>query len=369
MQHKKHGEETWTDLSNAKIEIVPSSNTKNQPIEEATSINYSIKISNVTLDANSQYLAYFHYKDEEITNNKVMSHSHAIIDIGKEQGDITSIWIKDFLQKSGDIYVSILQRKGTDASAKNNLILTTKKIERPELLPKLGNRFNIYFDNNSTKTYFFAPNVNTKNGGTITRKLKIKIGHITDMSILKTIRDNKVKGLNDLLNYSKKANNYNYVGTIEYKGNSSGITESLTSKMNLENGEYYFAYIELDDENGVYYPVEDISLYYAKNTTDLIRYPKKEFVWNIKEDINNSEQDEQKEENKEEEPKQEPIENTIKDTTNNIEENNKQEKEDTTKAKGVLPQTGEKAIQVIVVLMIVLVAIGYYKYRQYKDIK
>lgn len=354
MQHKKYGEETWTDLSNAKIEIIPKKN--------GSSYSYSVKIDNANLDVNSYYWIYFHNKSEDITIDKIVGRAQVALHDGETENTITLF--EHILEKNGDIYVSIAQQKSKGISNDNKILIESQKIERPDLFPVLGERVHIYFSRSNTSTYLFAPHNNK-----LARTIRIKVGKINDIEILKQIKENKPKALENLLSYAKK-NKGSYTGTIIYDiYKTSGIAESLTSKMNLENGEYYFAYIELDDENGAYYPVEDISLYYAKNTTDLIRYPKKEFVWNIKEDINNSEQEEPKQEYKEEEPKQEPIENTIKDTTNNIEENNKQEKEDTTKAKGVLPQTGEKAIQVIVVLMIVLAAIGYYKYRQYKDIK
>lgn len=353
-------EETWTDLSNAKLEIVPII-AKGTTLEEATMIEYAIRISNVELNPNSEYLAYFHYEDEEITKNKVLYHHQATISAGEMEGQISLF--KIFLQYNKDIYVSILEKK---ESGKENLSVTAQKIERPELLPKLGNRFHIFFNRNGTNTFFWAPNLN-KYGGSIDRTLKIKIGQVTDTTVLKSIKNNKATGLKELLDYAKKANEYQYVGTIQYQhSKNSGITESLTAKMNLTDGAYYFAYIELDDEDGVYYPVEDIALYQAKGTTDLVRYPKEEFVWNIPEE-GNEEENKPEDEN---EPQEKPEDS--KQENNQKEENNKKDEtiKDTTKAEGVLPQTGEPIIYIIgIVIVSAMIGIGYLKIKKYKDIK
>ena len=350
----------WTDLNNAKIEIVATSTVKNQSIEDATSIEYKAKISNVKLNANNTYLVYLHHKDTEITKDKVLYHSHATIEPGKTEATINSVWIDYFLQQNKDIYVSIVERKGTSVESKDSkLVLMSKKIERPELLPKLGNRFHIFFNNQSTNTFFWAPNVNEKNGGEIDRTLKIKIGQVADTNILKMIKENKSKGLEQLLNYAKKIKNYNYTGNIEYQhSKNAGITESLTSKMNLIDGAYYFAYIELDDEKGIYYPVEDIALYRANGTKDLIRFSDKSFTWNIQDD-NKAEENDKKEDNNKQEKPNDKVTNTIDNTI-----------KDDTQATGKIPQTGEKIAYIgILALLIAASGIGYVKYRQNQDIK
>lgn len=351
--------ENWTDLNNAKIEIVATSTVKNQSIEDSTSIEYKAKISNVKLNANNSYLVYLHHKDTDITKDKVLFHSHATIEPGNTEATIDGVWIKFFLQQNKDIYVSVVERKGTSVESKDSkLVLMSKKIERPGVFPKLGNRFHIFFNNQSTNTFFWAPNVNEKNGGQIDRTLKIKIGQVTDTDILKMIKENKSKGLEQLLDYAKKIKNYNYTGNIEYEhSKNAGITESLTSRMNLIDGAYYFAYIELDDEKGTYYPVEDIALYRANGTKDLIRFSDKSFTWNIQDD-NKSEENDKKEDNKQEKP-DDKVTNTIDNTI-----------KDDTQATGKIPQTGETIAYIgILALLIAAAGIGYVKYRQNQDIK
>ena len=143
-------DEVWTDLSKAQIEIVPKATGDNIAIENATSIDYYIKISNVELNPASEYRVYFHYKGEEITKNKILFSNHAVIKGGETETQINTVTIKEFLQKSEDIYVSIIESKENS----NNIIVTARKMERPELLPKLGNRAIIYFYSTNTNTFF-----------------------------------------------------------------------------------------------------------------------------------------------------------------------------------------------------------------------
>lgn len=356
-------QETWTDLTNAKLEIIPVL-ANNQTIENATIINYAVRISNVTLNPTSSYSVYFHYEDEQITKTKVLSHSQATIVAGKNEGNISLFNL--FLQYNKDFYVSIVEKKSDNNS---NILITAKKIERPELLPKLGNRFHIFFSANNTSTYFFAPNVN-KLGSKIDRTLKIKVGKVTDAELLNVIKNNKTTGLNQLLDYAKKVAEFQFVGTIKYEhSKNSGITESLTSKMNLTNGNYYFAYIELDNENGVYYPVEDIALYQAKGTSDLVRYSDTEFTWNIPEENKPSENNPNTpEQSKPEDNK--PEQN--KPTQNTPEQNKPQDtnKVDGTKAEGTIPQTGESIIYIIGLISIcILTLFVYIKSKKYKDVQ
>ncbi|MCI8482455.1 MAG: LPXTG cell wall anchor domain-containing protein [Clostridia bacterium] len=356
-------EEKWTDFGNAKMEIIGESTNKNISIEDATSITYKIKISNIILNPEREYLVYFHNKDEEVTASKVQYHYHAKIKEGNTEATINSVWMDYFLQRNKDIYVSVLEKN----NEKTNLVVTARNMQRPELFPKIGNRLHIYFSSNSTNIYFWAPNVNEKNGSKIARNLKIKIGQVSDPEILKTIKNSKAKGLQQLLTYAKKVKEYNYTGTIKYDG-KAGITETLTSKMKLKNGEYYFAYIELDDENGLYYPVEDIALYHAKGTQDLVRYSDKEFVWKITDETKTPTQETSKpEDNKEEQKPQQEQTKKEENTTQNT--NTVKKPNDTTTAKGTLPQTGEKTILVAVIATGLLAGIGYAKYKKYQDIK
>lgn len=336
-------DEGWTDFTNAKLEIIPY--TKNISGKEIH-IVYKIKATNVKLDPESYYWIYFHKKDDDISASKVRGSFQASFSLGGANESRTISLFQYILEKNDDIYVSIAQTKDKGAG-RTELVVESRKIERPKLLPEIGNRVHMYFGPSATSTYYWAPH-NSK----LKRILNIKIGKITDSKILIDIKDNKADGLQNLLSYAKKQGTYNYTGSVNYE-NGIGITEGLTSKMKLEPGSYYFAYIVVDDENGTYYPVEDIALYYARNTTDLVRYPKEDFVWNLNEE-NKGDTDKDK------------VQNNLK----NEEEINAIKKDDNTQAKKPIPQTGENIIYIVSIIgIVVLTIIGYRKFQKYKDLK
>ena len=269
----------WTDFTNAKFEIVPK--VKSIASKEVH-IDYTIKANNVTLNPESYYWIYFHKKDEEVTANMVKGNFQASFGLGGENESGIITLMEYFLEKKDDIYVSITETQNKGAG-KTQLVCKSKKVDRPKLLPELGNRVNIYFGPGNTTTFYWAPH-NSK----LKRTINIKIGKINDSQILNNIKNNKDNALKDLLNYSKNQNSYNYSGSIEYSNSGLSVTEELTSKMNLEDKAYYFAYIEVDDE-GIYYPVEDIEIYQAKGANDLIRFGDDSFAWNnIPEENKNS---------------------------------------------------------------------------------
>ena len=102
-----------------------------------------------------------------------------------------------------------------------------------------------YFLNEETSTHLFEA-YSYENA----RKINVKIGKVTDKSILRAIKNGETDCLQKLLDYAKNADSI-YTGTVPL-----GRAESITNKLNLVNDEYYYVYMVLDDENGKYFPVE-----------------------------------------------------------------------------------------------------------------
>lgn len=159
--------------------------------------------------------------------------------------------ISKYLEKSGDIYVWIYETQIVNNVRQNKCIIEAQKIERPAL-KKIGTRMKCYFLNEETSTHLFEA-YSYENA----RKINVKIGKVTDKSILRAIKNGETDCLQKLLDYAKNADSI-YTGTVPL-----GRSESITNKLNLVNDEYYYVYMVLDDENGKYFPVEDVSLYQA----------------------------------------------------------------------------------------------------------
>lgn len=230
--------------------------------------------------------------------------------------------ISKYLEKSGDIYVWIYETQIVNNVRQNKCIIEAQKIERPAL-KKIGTRMKCYFLNEETSTHLFEA-YNYENA----RKINVKIGKVTDKSILRAIKNGETDCLQKLLGYAKNADSI-YTGTVPL-----GRSESITNKLNLVNDEYYYVYMVLDDENGKYFPVEDVSLYQAltyekdgKTSKNLFDYLNDNFKWNLGND-----------------------DTTIDNTT----------------ATGKLPQTGASiVIYVAITLVIVAGVIFAIKYKKY----
>ncbi len=229
--------------------------------------------------------------------------------------------ISKYLEKSGDIYVWIYETQIVNNVRQNKCIIEAQKIERPAL-KKIGTRMKCYFLNEETSTHLFEA-YSYENA----RKINVKIGKVTDKSILRAIKNGETDCLQKLLDYAKNADSI-YTGTVPL-----GRSESITNKLNLVNDEYYYVYMVLDDENGKYFPVEDVSLYQAltyekdgKTSKNLFDYLNDNFKWNLGND-----------------------DTTIDNTT----------------ATGKLPQTGASiVIYVAITLVIVAGVIFAIKYKK-----
>lgn len=226
--------------------------------------------------------------------------------------------------------------------------------------------------------------INTPMENYVTRRAKLRIGEITDNSILSAIKDNDTtNGLDKLLDYSKNSSTI-YEGIIEGKPSFvANLHDDLKGKVKSDT--YYYIYINFDDENGKYYPVEGVTIglgIATQQSCQIAFYGNSKFVWNEKSDTQiptnpneDNKDDEEKNndnnnsENKNDEEKNNENNNNI--NNNNEEKNNDINKEkDTTTAKVSLPQTGKEKIIVgfIIILSISSITL-YFLNKKYNVIK
>lgn len=247
----------WTDTTNAKFSV---------------DSNYQLNISGITELSNHSYAAFITSNSTEPTL-ELDEYSH-ITNSNMYFSESSSI--ENFLEKTGDLYYWLCeeQRNYETGEIEHKFIISAKKIERPAL-KNLGSRMKCYFFSDGTSTYLNEAN------DADSRNIKLKIGTVTDNSILLAIKNKESNALSRLLAYAKNANSI-YTGTVPL-----GKSNTITSNINILDEAYYYVYMILDDENGKYYPVEDISLYQGlvgdtvgKNLFD---YLDGQFKWNIDE--------------------------------------------------------------------------------------
>ncbi len=210
--------------------------------DESSHAGLALKVKNVDYVEGNYYYAYVsHNQNEQLNIQDVDDITEAWCSLGKNSNEIYNL--DSIVETKGDIYVWICE---FDADSTPKMVVSAKKVERLEQLP-LGERFIATFADDNT--YIHCLEVYTE------RKVNVKIGVISDKSILEAIKNNQNNGYQKLLDYAKSAKSI-YNGTLPHM-NSKSIINSL----NIVDGEFYYAYFELENEDGKYYPVEDVALY------------------------------------------------------------------------------------------------------------
>lgn len=320
--NKEENTLTWTDFSNATFEWKDYTKTDHS--------SPSLNINNVILKTEKHYYYFYlsHNKNDEPDLNKIGEDLNYWKLISSD-GKIASVNLTSYLETNGDIYIWIAEVQNRD----KRIVLNAKKIDRLEQLPLTKRIVGYFSDSLAGGILCYEPYTSTE------RKINIKIGKMTDNTILKDMKENKNNAITDLLNYAKKTN------SIFEKTYSFGENSSIPDNVKFENKGYYFIYFELEDENGKYYPVEDVELYQASvsgKNVDLINHTDRNFVYNLGDDTN------------------------INTENNENTDNSK----DNTIATGKIPQTGIDATIIFIITMLTAIA-GFvaYKITKYKDIK
>lgn len=317
-------EKDWTDFSDAKIDIV----TDNDGVH--------IKVNGVDPDKGKEYEIY-------ISNNKDDKPKDE--DFKKMEGNpLTSPDITDIYEKNEDIYIWIREK---DKDGETKTIIEAQEVKRKEQLP-LGERIEAEFTEDYTK-------IDVKEPVDKNRKVYYKIGEVTDKSIIEAVKNGRTNGLNKLLEYAK-ADSKGQTGTVDM-----GKTNSILDKLQLKDKTYYYIYLKVDDENGKYAVIEDVSLFMTnfktlpdgtviKGFTD---YKSNDFDWNL---INNG------------------SDNNNNNNNNNGNNGNNgssnQSGKDNTVANKPLSQTGESTVIIGIISTIFIIGIiSIIKYRRYRDIQ
>lgn len=325
-------EHQWTDVSNIKFTILRENDNFH---------NYKIKASDFTAKDSSEYymIVTNSASDKPIitTNSSGLfetDHNAFLLDTTNY---IFNDNINDYIEKNGDIYVWFYEYTYVNNAKQLKELVSGQKVERPVDLP-LGHRLNGFFFSTDTTIFNYTILSDTP------RIVSVKIGPVTDINILKNIKNNQPGALTDLLNYAKSATNPIFEQYLPL-----GDSGTITNVLNISDKSYYYVYMELDNELDNYYPLEDVSLYQGTVSDtvgkNLFNYLySDEFDWDLAEepvtpDDNN---------------------NSIPQTPNN---------NDNTIAQGDLPNTGKVVLVVAFVVTIILGVITYLNIRKYKEIK
>ena len=308
----------WTDFSKATFEWIDYT--------EKSHATPSLKINNVDFNDEYSYFVYLSNDKNAITDASSLTGLSDFEDWTSFSNGVVGIRaLENVIEKNGDIYIWIAEYQENEGK----VLLTAKEVERLEQLP-LGKRIIGYIQNIDTKDSIYV----NEPFSVDTRSINYKIGEIADREIISKVINNENGALQELLNYAKNKQSLDQ-GNIKLQENEQSIIDGI----NLKDKAYYFVYYEAEDENGTYYPIEDIALVQAIKYNDgwtLVNYTDDRFSF---EQENNN-------------------------------QNNNQNNNDDTVAGGKLPQTGETiSICISVIALIILaIAVGYV-IKKNRDIK
>ena len=224
---------TWTDFSKAVVSF---------SFETDSSI--TMKISNIKKLDNHSYYAYIGSGKASISKED----KEATVQFLKVENEDT---LKGTLPNKCMALNETFYYAFIDYSQGEEKILATGQIERPEL-PPIGSRIDAYlYVKGSCSIY-----QHTYSDSSYDRKINYKIGKVNDINILKAFKSNETEGFKQLLDYAKK-NPAVTEGTLSVDESNYNPIDDVS----LEEKGYYFAYYSMDDENGKYYPLEDVQIY------------------------------------------------------------------------------------------------------------
>lgn len=307
----------WTDFTNAKFEL-----------KKVGTSSCNLEISNVIPKSNSLYylLITSNTDKPKITSDTEKKKISLTYDSNNKK--FYSHELEEYVELNQDLYASVIEE-----NKDKEVVIYGKKINRYSE-PKYNDAFLATFMTNK------KDQIITKftYSGKADRNVQIKIGRVTDLSIIKKIKNGDNSGFESLLSLAKSNDgifNKNVEikkdskSDVSYDANKDSNEADLIKLDNLQDGAYYFLYVKVDDENGKYITQEAVTL--AQGQT----YPG---GWSM-----------------------------FFYGDNNLKwpdyENTKQEDDST--AKGELPQTGVQAT-VIISLIVIFTGVGVFSYRQYR---
>lgn len=264
------------DMSNIEFEWVTYSNEDHNDLK--------LKVKNVNFIKNNTYYIHFsHNKDEQLSvtdydsidndiwTTRIYGYGSEIFENPDEKLIGTFGNLDNLVAENGDIYIWICELDYNTHTPE--ILVKAKKVNRINQLQLGGGRINAVLDDISTRLSCYETN------GENERKINVKIGIVSDDNVLKAIKNKENDSMQKLLNYSKTTKStYDEKLPLRY-------SDSIIDSISLKDGQYYYVYLELDDENQKYFPVEDIlfcQAHVSGSAKILVRYlDDSDFSWNL----------------------------------------------------------------------------------------
>ena len=265
--------EDWTDFSNAKYEL------KKDGISGAL-----VEATGVVGKTNSTYYVYITSTLAKPDINEFLKEEKIYFEYNEEEKKFVSngnLMVAKFVEINQDLYINIIEY----SAGKYEIVSYGNKVER-FAEAKYSDAFHATFMTNE-KDQIVTTFTHAKENN---RKMQIKIGKISDTTILNKLKNQNATGFSELLGFAKsdsaiynetlEANKEDDSYNIEY--NTIYTDKSVIDIRGLQNKEYYYLYIKTDDENGKYVSNEAVTLAQANvynGGWGLFFYGSSDFKW------------------------------------------------------------------------------------------
>ena len=259
-------------ISGVKIELKKNGDT-----------NAIMEISGITPKENCSYYALINSDNSKPDISGDISDKKILLTFDNNTNIFKSLNVDSYVEFNKDIYVSIVE-KGETSSNVIEYGISVKRFEEPKYADAFYATF-MSSDLDQIVTNFTHASENN-------RKIQIKVGKITDKSILQKIKNQDSSGFSNLLDYAKSSVAvYNQIldanqnsSSISYNaGNGQTTGNAVIDLKGLENGEYYYVYVKTDDENGKYISNEAVTLgradIFLNNAWSIQFYGSSSFKW------------------------------------------------------------------------------------------
>lgn len=266
--------EDWTDFSNAKYEL------KKDGISGAL-----VEATGVSVKTNRRYYIYISSVSTKPEINNISEEEKLDFEYNEKDGKFVANQrgkIAKFVELNQDIYINVIERN--NSTGKYEIVSYGNKVER-FAEAKYSDAFHATHMTNGVDQIITTFTHAEENN----RKIQIKIGKISNTTILNKLKNQDATGFYELLEFAKSGSAiYNETLNAD-KNDSFAIEYNTTNKDNavidikgLQDKEYYYLYIKPDDENGKYVSNEAVTLAQANvynGGWGLFFYGSSDFKW------------------------------------------------------------------------------------------
>lgn len=248
--------------------------------------------------------------------------------------------MEQYTELNSDLYFWLLEEYEDSNSIKHKaFIIKGEKLVKPEPPKYASCFFATFMTYDNTQLVFNLPLMNAN-------KVDIKIGKIDNINILKKLKANSSDSFAELNKYVKTASSiYSNKLTLDSFLGYEADAESNNPIINLQNiqdGEYYYLYTKVDDDDGKYVSYEGLTIAQASipsnNNWYLFFLGDKDFKW--------------------------------KDFDESTDGTPIDKKDDTLAPDKEMPKTGENALIITTIALFTLISVvSINRFKKYRDAK